>query len=188
MPHFEVVLIALALSMDCFAVSFSVTACQPNFHFKNQLTFAALFGIFQGGMPFVGYYIGHFMHSYIAAVDHWIAGGILFFIGAKMIFEAFAENDNKSCKNYMKFSTVLLLSIATSIDALAVGFSFSFLQIPILFPTLTIGLITIFVSIFAFKLGKVSAKYLKSQWAMIFGGIVLIGICIKIILEHTLMS
>lgn len=185
MTIFEIILLSFGLAMDCFAVCFSIGICQPHFKFKNQLILACLFGIFQGGMPVIGYYTGNLFSDIIQDFDHWIAGGLLFAIGGKMIYDSiFEKPEDNSCKNYMKLTTILILSIATSIDALAVGLSFSFLNTNIWFPVICICLITILVSLTAFQLSKYCAKLIKPAWAEFLGGIILIGIAVKIIIEH----
>ena len=142
------------------------------------------FGGFQALMPLIGYFLGAQFQEFVEAYDHWIAFGLLFLIGANMIREAvWGEKDDKEDNNSLDFKTMLLLAIATSIDALAVGVSFACIQVNIWIAVLIIGVTTFLFSVLGVKIGNVfGSKFEKS--AGIFGGIILILIGLKILLEH----
>ena len=141
------------------------------------------FGFFQALMPLIGYFLGSQFERYITAVDHWIAFGLLFLIGANMIREALSRKEDEAADSSLGFKTMLLLAIATSIDALAVGISFACIQVKIWSSVLIIGVTTFLFSIMGVKIGNVfGSKFEKS--AGIVGGIILIIIGLKILLEH----
>ena len=134
-------------------------------------------------MPIIGYFLGSQFEQYITAVDHWIAFGLLFLIGANMIREAVWGKEEQQNNSAMDFKTMLLLAVATSIDALAVGISFACIQVKIWSSILIIGLTTFLFSVLGVKIGNVfGSKFEKS--AGIVGGIILILIGLKILLEH----
>ena len=141
-----------------------------------------IFGIFQGGMPVIGYLLGTSFETLVTKIDHWIAFGLLSIIGINMIKEAFeccCENANDK----VNFKTMIVLAIATSIDALAIGITFAFLKTNITLASILIGVITFMLSLIGVKIGnKFGNKYQKK--AQVFGGIVLIFIGIKILIEH----
>jgi putative Mn2+ efflux pump MntP len=178
----EIVILAFALSMDAFAVSIGLGSKQcalwKGVIVKTSLTF----GLFQAFMPLVGYFGGVGLRAYINTFDHWIAFGLLVFIGIKMIHESFGqpiEEEYKSISN----KTLLALGFATSIDAMAAGFSLGFIEVPIYISSAIIGVITIFMSGVGIYVGCHGAQWMESK-AEIFGGIVLIGIGIKILAEN----
>ena len=168
----SIVLIALALSMDAFAVSIASGMVSKKLAFKMSLSF----GNFQAIMPIVGWGVGTGVKNIISSIDHWIGFFILTTIGIKMIYEA-----GKMERIEMSNHAILLLSIATSIDAFAVGMAIPFLGISILMPAVIIGVITFAVCMLGFALGG-KAEFLEEK-AEILGGIVLIGIGIKILLS-----
>jgi manganese efflux pump family protein len=187
MSLFTIFVIALGLAMDALAVSVSggLTLTKPNI--GKSLKMATFFGFFQAGMPVIGYYAAVGFKSYIENTDHWFAFGLLSFIGLKMIWEAF--HDLPDCKktNPFKIRTLLILAIATSIDALAVGISFALLDIHLLTSVLIIGIITFIISFFGVLIGhRVGCHF--GQWADVIGGLILIGIGIHIVIEHVFMS
>ncbi len=172
--------------MDAFAVSIatglSTNAQQRR---KNALITASFFGGFQMIMPLIGWAVGLNFRELIVGVDHWIAFGLLAFIGAKMIFDSTKkEQDGKN--GALRLSSLLTLSVATSIDALMVGLSFAFLQTSIILPIIVIGVVTFTLSfigfIFGYSLGQVFESRIK-----IVGGIILILIGLKILLDHLLL-
>ncbi len=144
MDIYHITAIAVALSMDALAVSVVNGFVIKNLHYTHALRIAFFFGLFQAVMPLIGWAAGFYFRGYIESVDHWIAFGLLAFIGGKMIYEStivkkdVCETDNCK-KNCLNFGTLIILSIATSIDALAVGISFSVLHINIIEPVLIIG-------------------------------------------------
>lgn len=178
----EIFLIALGLSMDCFAVSLSFGASRK-FTWKEILVMALLFGFFQGLMPVIGWLAGSSIQSLIASVDHWIAFGILSIIGLKMIWQSIRAEHEKEPLDIRRFSVLLTVSVATSIDALITGVGFGFILVNIVEASVIIALITFVVSMIGAKMGE-NATFIPSRWAEFFGGIVLIGIGLKIVLEH----
>jgi putative Mn2+ efflux pump MntP len=180
---------SLGLSMDACAVSISNGMCYGNIHKKQIFSTAAAFGFFQAFMPILGFFIGSTFSDYIASLDHWIALILLSFIGSKMVIEAikelkYPEACITSSKNLTP-KTLLLQAVATSIDALAVGVGFAVMKVDIYSAALSIGIITFINSIIGSHLGKKFGQLFK-QRAEILGGLILIGIGIKIFIEHTI--
>ena len=183
MSFVEILLIGIGLSMDAFSVSICKGLTTKKFSWKMALTCGLWFGFFQALMPVIGYFLGAQFEQYITSVDHWIAFGLLFLIGANMIREAVWGHDDQENNGALDFKTMLLLAIATSIDALAVGVSFACIQVKIWSSVLIIGLTTFLFSVMGVKIGNVfGSKFEKS--AGIVGGIILILIGLKILLEH----
>ena len=183
MSFVEILLIGIGLSMDAFSVSICKGLTTKQFSRKMALTCGLWFGFFQALMPLIGYFLGEQFEEYITAVDHWIAFGLLFLIGANMIREAVWGKEEQQNNSAMDFKTMLLLAVATSIDALAVGISFACIQVKIWSSILIIGLTTFLFSVLGVKIGNVfGSKFEKS--AGIVGGIILILIGLKILLEH----
>ena len=180
----EIVLIAIALAMDCFAVSIVSGVICRKLYTAKALRMAFLFSLFQALMPLIGWTAIHYFQHSVEAYDHWIAFGLLFLIGANMIREAIWGKEEEGKENgALDFKTMLLLAIATSIDALAVGVSFACIQVRLWSSVLIIGLTTFVFSVLGVKIGNVfGSKYEKS--AGIIGGIILILIGLKILLEH----
>lgn len=176
------VIIAIGLSADAFAVSVSSGISIKNVDWMNSLKIALFFGGFQAAMPLIGWAAGQQFSRYIIQYDHWIAFALLAFIGGKMIYETW-KNEEVEQANPLDNKVLLLLAVATSIDALAVGISFAFLKIAIIKSVLIIGLITFTLSFAGVHLGDKSGHYLK-EYAGFAGGVVLIGIGVKILLEH----
>ena len=174
--------LAIALSMDAFSVSICKGLTTKKFSIKTAISCGLWFGFFQALMPVIGYFLGIQFESLITSIDHWIAFGLLFLIGANMIREAFGDEDDKnSSKNDIK--TMFLLAIATSIDALAIGVTFAFLQVNIWTAILIIGVTTFIFSFVGVAIGNFfGSKYSKP--ASIIGGVILILIGTKILLEH----
>lgn len=182
----ELVLIAVGLSMDAFAVSICKGLGMKRLDVKQAAIIAVFFGGFQGLMPVIGWALGTGFQSYITPVDHWIAFALLAFIGAKMLFDAFHDGEEDSqelSSDRLAIKEVVLLAIATSIDALAVGITFAFLQVDIVVSVLLIGIITFALSFIGVAVGhQFGARFEKP--ASIVGGVVLILIGLKILLEH----
>lgn len=180
----EIFLIALGLAMDAFAVSICKGLAMKKVNFKKMLIIALYFGIFQALMPVIGYLLGASFEAIVTSIDHWIAFILLLFIGINMLREAFSKEEEKVTDD-TGIKTMIVLAIATSIDALAVGISFAFLNVNIVIASSLIGGITFIVSMIGVVLGnKFGDKYRKN--AEIFGGVILIIIGIKILLEHLL--
>ena len=179
MNIFEIFLIGISLSMDAFAVSICKGLSIQNNKIKNCLITGLYFGFFQALMPLLGYLFGNSLKSIIINIDHYIILFILLIIGINMII----DNTDEKLDNSMNFKTMLLLAIATSIDAFAVGITFSFLKINIFLSIFIIGLTTFIISFIGVLLGnRIGNRYKKES--KILGGITLIFLGIKILLEH----
>lgn len=179
----EIILIAVSLAMDAFAVSICKGLSMKKMDWKKAIIIALYFGIFQGGMPLIGYLLGVGFEESIKFIDHWIAFGLLAFIGGNMIKEALSKNEDDEVDDKVDFKTMIVLAIATSIDALAIGVTFAFLNVNIILAVSLIAAITFVISCIGVKLGNVFGdKYEKK--AELAGGIVLILIGLKILLEH----
>lgn len=181
---------ALGLSADACAVSMTNGMCYKNQSaLKIGLASGLTFGIFQGIMPLIGFYIGKLFESYATSLDHWIALILLGFIGGKMIFESLKsakEDDAKSCPLFSA-KTLLIQGVATSIDALAVGISFAFFAGNGISIAFCIGIVTFIMSFVGVLLGRKFGDLLSDK-AQIVGGIILVGIGVKIFLDHTVFS
>jgi putative Mn2+ efflux pump MntP len=176
-------LIGIGLSFDSFAVSVSCGLMKREILFKQAVVVAACLAFFQAGFPVIGWLIGNTVQNLISSVDHWIAFGLLAFIGIKMIIEGVKENGSLTNFNPFKLKVLIGLSVATSIDALVVGLSFGFLDMPILLPVIVIGVVTFIASMLGMLFGKyIPAK--RSRQSLILGGIILISIGGKILIEH----
>ncbi len=200
MDILSIVLIAVGLSMDAFAVSVSNGIIIKDLKISHALKVALYFGVFQALMPLAGWLAGSQFKDYIVNIDHWIAFGLLTLIGGKMIREAFGEADDgaesvedmcevaistqgTACENPLRMGRLLVLAVATSIDALAVGVSFAFLRVSIVWSAVIIGLITFVICYAGVYIGNKFGGLLKKK-AEIVGGLILIGIGLKILLEH----
>jgi putative Mn2+ efflux pump MntP len=179
--YLTVALIAVGLAMDCFAVSISRGMASGKRRLANALLLAASFGSFQAAMPLLGYYAGEKMIGYISGFDHWIAFFLLAAIGVKMILESREKEDK--CGIKMTLPLLLTLSVATSIDAFAVGLSFAFLSVDILTAAVVIGLVSFILSFAGFLVGCRAGWSLGGR-AELFGGLLLLGIGAKILAEH----
>ena len=177
--------ISIALSMDAFSASICKGLATKKFSLKTALLCGLWFGSFQALMPLIGYFLGSQFEHFITHIDHWLSFALLSIIGGNMIREAFSEDDNEcndscGCTGY---KTMLLLAIATSIDALAVGVSFAFLQVNIWKSVIMIGLVTFLFSFAGVKIGNIfGSRYSKA--AEITGGVILILLGVKILIEH----
>lgn len=178
----EIVLIGIGLSMDAFAVSVCKGLATKKIQIKHLLIAGAWFGGFQALMPTLGYVLGQSFQKYIEAFDHWIAFALLAFIGVNMIKEAISEEEEKADDSF-GIKTMLIMAVATSIDALAVGVTFAFLKVNIMFAVLVIGVTTFVISAMGVKIGNVFGAKYKSK-AELTGGMILILIGVKILLEH----
>lgn len=182
----ELLLIGVGLSMDAFAVSVCKGLAMRKVNKKQAVVIGLFFGGFQALMPFIGWALGTQFESYITNIDHWIAFILLAFIGGKMVVEAVKPEEEEAVKEMdppLDLKEMLLLAVATSIDALAVGITFAFLDYPIVESITIIGLTTFVLSIVGVYVGNMfGSKYQKK--AEIVGGIILILIGVKILLEH----
>lgn len=187
MDFFSIIVIAVGLAMDAFAVSVASGVTMKQMGLRQTLTIAASFALFQAFMPVIGWFAGLSFRNYIAAYDHWIVFGLLAGIGIKMIYESRRREDDEEVKPVMSGGRLLLLSIATSIDALAVGLSFAILSINILAPALIIGFVTGGLSHAGIILGR-KVGHLFEGKIEIIGGVILILIGLKILLQHTILQ
>ncbi len=182
MSFFDLFLIALALSMDAFAVAICKGLSVKKVGAKHILTVGIYFGGFQALMPLIGFLLGFKFERFIVSIDHWIAFVLLAVIGGNMIKEALGGEDDEVNDSF-SFKTMLPLALATSIDALAVGISFAFLGVDIVTAALLIGVTTFVISGAGIVVGNIFGAKYKSK-AELAGGIVLILIGLKILLEH----
>lgn len=194
MTVFELILTAFALSMDAMAVSVASGIAAKRVRVRDALLMAAAFGVFQALMPTIGFYIipglcqifGDGVESFVKSVDHWVAFILLAFIGGKMIYEAIKNEDEGAGEDPFRPSNILVLAVATSIDALATGIvfcSFGFDTAKLVFSVLTIGIITFALSLFGVLAGKKLGERVK-RGAVLAGGAVLVLIGLKILIEH----
>ncbi len=179
----SILLVAVSLSMDSLAVAVASSMALDSIGVKGSAKIGASFGLFQAGMPIIGWYGGSAFMWLISGFDHWIAFSLLAFIGGKMVYEAFFEADEVSGKNPIELWNLIVISFATSIDALAVGIGFSALRVPIIAPAAVIGIVCFAISFTGAYFGNRSGKYLGGRVRAI-GGIVLISIGLRILLEH----
>lgn len=184
MTFFELFLIGIGLSMDAFAVSICKGLSMQKIDKKYTLCIGLFFGGFQALMPLTGYLLGSRFSGYIERFDHWIAFVLLALIGFNMIKESREEEEEEE-KSYagVNFKELLILAVATSIDALAVGVTFAFLQVQIVAAVSLIGITTFILSAVGVKIGNVFGAKYKSR-AELLGGVVLILMGLKILLEH----
>lgn len=178
----ELFLIAVGLSMDAFAVSVCKGLAMPKCTFKKATIVGLWFGGFQALMPAIGYILGAQFQEAIASIDHWIAFVLLALIGGNMIHEAL-DNDEEEADASLDVKTMFLLAVATSIDALAIGITFAFLKVNIIPAVCFIGIVTFIISFAGVKIGNVFGARYKNK-AEIVGGIILILLGLKILLEH----
>lgn len=182
MDLIELFLIAVGLSMDAFAVSVCKGLAMPKCTFKKAAIVGLWFGGFQALMPAIGYILGAQFQEAIASIDHWIAFVLLALIGGNMIHEAL-DNDEEEADASLDVKTMFLLAVATSIDALAIGITFAFLKVNIIPAVCFIGIVTFIISFAGVKIGNVFGARYKNK-AEIVGGVILILLGLKILLEH----
>lgn len=173
---------AVGLSMDAFAVSVCKGLAMKKLSRKKAVVIGLWFGGFQALMPALGYLLGKRFERYVTAIDHWIAFVLLALIGANMIKEALSAEEEKA-DDSVDIKTMFLLAVATSIDALAVGITYAFLQVRIVPAVSFIGIITLVLSVTGVKIGNAFGLKYKAR-AEIFGGVILIVMGLKILLEH----
>ena len=177
----ELILIAVGLAMDAFAVSVCKGLSMSKMEWKKAVIIGLYFGGFQALMPLIGYVLGVGFEDKIKSLDHWIAFVLLVFIGMNMIKEAFEIKEESNDK--IDFKTMIILGIATSIDALAVGVTFAFLNVNIMLAISLIGIITFIISMIGVKIGNVFGDKYETK-AELAGGFILIFLGTKILLEH----
>lgn len=182
----ELFLIGVGLSMDAFAVSVCKGLAMKKVNKKQAVIIGLYFGGFQALMPLIGWFLGVRFQKYITSIDHWIAFGLLVFIGGKMLLEAIRDTEVQEIKEKdppIDYKEMFVLAIATSIDALAVGITFAFLDTPIVEAVIIIGVTTFILSILGVVVGNFFGTRYKKK-AEIAGGIILVLIGLKILLEH----
>lgn len=180
-----ILLIAVSLALDAFAVSASTGISMPGFRLRHALTMGAWFGAFQFAMPVLGWLLGTGVSGYIQAIDHFIAFGLLAFIGGRMVYSSLSGGEEEQGVRELTVSRLCLLAIATSIDALAVGVSMAFMEVDILLSALVIGLVAFVLSAAGGMLGRRLGGFFQKR-AELIGGLVLIAIGVKILVEHLL--
>ena len=180
MNQFELIILALALSADAFAVSISGGVCAKHVKLPKSLKMALFFGVFQGVMPIVGWFAGLTFYEYIKTYGSWIALIILSAIGIKMIVGSF-DHENEECGSYFNTKILFILAVATSMDALAAGLSLKLLDLDIFLPAFIIAIVTFLVTLLGISIGK-RAGNIFGRKAEITGGLILIGIGIRLVI------
>jgi manganese efflux pump family protein len=187
MDYITILIIALGLSFDTFAVSVSYGVIRNGILFRQASWIAIVMAVFQGGLTITGYYLGSIISDALKAVDHWIALGLLSFLGVKMIIEGLKKNTDEETKDFSSTIVLLTIALGTSIDAFAVGISFALLEVKIWDAGIVISAVTFLASMAAIRIGKSAGKRLGNK-VEIIGGLLLIAIGVKIFLEHMLAS
>lgn len=184
MGFFSIFLTGFALSMDAFAVSITKGITLKKINLSIAIKIAFFFGLFQAIMPLIGWLFGMNFELYIRSIDHWIAVILLSFLGIKMILDAISDDTKNDTTTYLNNKELIVLSIATSIDALAIGVTFAFLNIDIVPVCISIGVITFLVCFIGVLIGKKIGSLFKN-YAQIVGGVILVLIGLNILNEHT---
>ena len=187
MDFLTILAIALSLSFDTFAVSLSYGVIRNSILFRQAAKVAFVLAIFQGGLTVAGYFLGSIISNEVKAADHWIALGLLAFLGSKMIFEGLKKTKEERGGDFSRTMVLLTIALGTSIDAFAVGISFALLEVKIWEAGSLIGIVTFFASMTAIRIGKSAGERLGNK-VEIIGGLILIAIGIKIFIEHYLAS
>ncbi|MHC4115635.1 MAG: manganese efflux pump MntP [Planctomycetota bacterium] len=185
MGLFTILIIALGLAADAFAVSIASGAAYKQLEVKHAFRMALFFGAFQAIMPLIGFMAGLSIKELIEACDHWVAFGLLIAVGARMIYESFKIKPQEKNLDPSSIFVLLVLSVATSIDALAIGVTFSMLMASIAIVVIIIGLVTFVLSYIGVAMGKKFGHFFENRIEA-FGGIILIGIGVKVLLGHLL--
>jgi len=187
MDTLTIIAIALGLSFDTFAVSLSYGVIRSKILFMEAARIAFVLALFQGGLTVAGYFLGSIISNSLKAADHWIALGLLSFLGIKMLIEGLKKTQDGSSKDFSSTFVLLTIAVGTSIDAFAVGISFAILDVMIWKAGLLIGIVTFIASMTAIRIGKSAGERLGNK-VEIVGGIILVAIGIKIFLEHMLAA
>jgi len=190
MPLLDILVISVALAMDAFAVSIASGITLKTVNWRQTFRLAWHFGLFQALMPMIGWSAGFLIKSLIEDYDHWVAFGLLAFVGGRMLFEAFhPERETRERKDPTKGLTLVVLSVAVSIDAMAVGLSIAMLGVPILFPACMFGVVTTLFTAVGMHLSKLITRFPHlSMYAEAAGGIALLLIGLNILWEHGVFS
>lgn len=178
-----IILIAVGLAMDAFSVAIAAGVIERNATARHALRMALFFGAFQAIMPVLGWLVAHWASDYVTQIAPWISFLLLGGVGAKMVYEAFQFKEQENQTDYFAWRTLCLLGIATSVDALAVGVSFSLLAVKIIMPSVIIGLVAFFFSVLGVYLGKRIGHWLETKIEVV-GGLLLIGIGFEILIQH----
>ncbi len=185
MDYLTIFGIALGLCFDTFAVSLSCGVVQYKILFRQALRVAIVLAFFQGGLTVGGYFLGSIVSDALKAIDHWVALGLLSFLGIKMIIEGMKEKELRVVPDFTSLRILLTIALGTSIDAFAVGISFALLEVRIWISGFIIGAVTFLASMTAIRIGKSAGERLGRR-VEITGGIILIAIGLKIFIEHIL--
>jgi putative Mn2+ efflux pump MntP len=185
MDYFTILVIAIGLSFDTFAVSLSYGVVRSKILFRQASRIAIVLAVFQGGLTVAGYFLGSIVSDVLKATDHWIALGLLSFLGIKMIIEGLRKTKNEETKDFSSTIVLLTIALGTSIDAFAVGISFALLDVKIWEAGVVISVVTFLASMTAIRIGKSAGVRLGNK-VEIIGGLLLIAIGLKIFLEHIL--
>jgi len=185
MNTITILFIAFGLAMDALAVSITSGIAIKRLRIGHALRIGLFFGSFQAAMPVIGWLAGMSLKDFISGVDHWVAFGLLSLIGGKMAYESLQMESQKKEMNPLDVYVLLILSVATSIDALAVGVSFAFINIAIITPAILIGLVTFLLSFLGAFIGNRLGHFFENKIELL-GGFILIAMGIKILLEHLL--
>ena len=187
MDYFTIIAIALGLSFDTFAVSLSYGVVRNGVLFRQATVVAFVLALFQGGLTVAGYFLGSFISEFLKATDHWIALALLGFLGVKMIIEGLKKHKDEEARDLNKILVLITIALGTSIDAFAVGISFALLNVAIWLAGFIIGTVTFFASMTAIRIGKSAGERLGNK-VEIIGGLILIAIGIKIVIEHLIAA
>ncbi len=183
MGFIEIILIAVGLSLDAFAVSIGASSSGSVSDARSRFRLSFHFGLFQFLMPVIGWFLGSTIAPLISTIDHWVAFVLLAYVGIKMIKESFEPQEENNKTNPSKGRTLIILSIATSIDALVVGFSLALINVDIWQPSVLIGIITGILSLIGIYIGDFLGSRIGRKMELI-GGLVLVGIGAKILIQH----
>lgn len=181
--------VGIALAMDCLAVATAAGIAERQLRVARMTLMVIMFGLFQSGMVWIGHFAGYLFSETFRAIDHWIAFVLLAIVGIGMIREGIHSKENKTekRKNFLNIKVMILMAVATSIDALAVGVSMAFMRIAdtydILMPIIVIGAISSLITVLGLAIGIVLGRHISTK-ATIVGGVILIGIGVKILIEH----
>jgi putative Mn2+ efflux pump MntP len=187
MDFYTILAIAIGLSFDTFAVSLSYGVIRSSILFRQAIRVAFVLAVFQGGLTVAGYFLGSMISNALKATDHWIALGLLAFLGIKMIVEGLKKTDEDRTKDFSSAIVLFTIALGTSIDAFAVGISFALLNVKIWESGVLIGIVTFLASMTAIRIGKSAGERLGNK-VEIIGGLLLIAIGLKIFIEHYLSA
>jgi putative Mn2+ efflux pump MntP len=183
MDTLSILLIALGLSMDCFAIALGISCSGKKVSRTAYFKVAAAFGIAQAVMPVIGWLAGRSLVNIISAYDHWVVFGLLLIVGAHMIWESFHEEEEGEKLDLTRGWALISLAVITSIDALATGLALAFQEVNIAVAAVAIGAVTFSVVILGFVIGRKVGEML-GRWAGVLGGLILIGIGMRVLIEH----